>query len=107
MRTSVPGFDSGRRICTGMLVAAASLLPAAGMAADVALSIRLDAEFVELVRGMRRAEGRDPPDASADRRLALLLQRLHESPPDAADPAPPAVASNLAAVQDRICVRHG
>ena len=106
MRTSVPGFDSGRRICTGMLVAAASLLPATGVAADVALSIRLDAEFVELVRGMRRAEGRDPPDASADRRLALLLQRLRKAP-DAADPAPPALASNLAVVQDRICVRRG
>ncbi|ODU32135.1 MAG: hypothetical protein BGP24_03795 [Lysobacterales bacterium 69-70] len=90
----------------GMLVAAAaSLLPAMGLAADVALSIRLDAEFVELVRGMRRAEGLDPPDPSADQRLALLLQRLREAPLDA-DPAPQAFASNLAVVHDRICVRR-
>jgi len=106
MRTSVPGLDGHRRICMGMLVAAAaSLLPAMGLAADVALSIRLDAEFVELVRGMRRAEGLDPPDPSADQRLALLLQRLREAPLDA-DPAPPAFASSLAVVHDRICVRR-
>lgn len=105
MRTSVPGSDNRRRTGMGLLVAAAALLPAAGLAADVALAIRLDAEFVELVRGMRRADGLDPPDQAADRRLALLLQRLRETRPDA-DPAPPAFASSHAVVHDRICVRR-
>jgi hypothetical protein len=104
MRTIAPGFVSRLRAGTGMLVAAAaSLLPAPAAAADVAVSIRLDADFVDVIRGLRRADGRDPPDQEADRRLAVLLQRLRGDGVQrvAASQASAAVPG---AVRDLLCI---
>ncbi|HVH36038.1 MAG TPA: hypothetical protein VM847_18225 [Tahibacter sp.] len=104
MGTIAPGFASRLRAGTGMLVAAAAaLLPVPGAAADVAVSIHLDADFVDLVRGMRRADGRDPPDREADRRLAALLQRLRGSGADGLA-ASPVSATAPGAVRDLFCV---
>ncbi|WP_257387037.1 hypothetical protein [Tahibacter caeni] len=107
MHATVPKLDSHRRICLGMLVAAATiLLPAIGSGADVAVSIHLDDAFVEVIRGMRRAEGLDPPDRVADQRLAVLLERLHEES-ETTPASSRAVASALPAVRDLICVERG
>lgn len=107
MHATVPKLDGHRRICLGMLVAAAAILvPAIGSGADVAVSIHLDDAFVEVIRGMRRAEGLDPPDRAADRRLAVLLERLHDERATTAAPSR-AFASALPAVRDLICVERG
>lgn len=78
-----PFVRGGRRtgFKIGMLVAmSTSLLPEFCEAGDVSVAIHVDEAFVELIRGMRRAEGRDPPDAAADRRLRILVDRLQPLP---------------------------
>lgn len=50
-------------------------LPLPQAQAGVQISLHLDAESVELIRALRRAQGLDPPDAEADQRVAALLQR--------------------------------
>ncbi|WP_313915257.1 hypothetical protein [Tahibacter sp.] len=47
-------------------------------AAGVAVSIHLDADSVEIIRGLRRANGIDPPDSAADQRLAIVLTRASD-----------------------------
>lgn len=47
-------------------------------AADVGISIRLDSDWVELIRAQRRAQGIDAPDPHADVRVAALLQRVEQ-----------------------------
>jgi len=47
-------------------------------AAGVAVSLHLDADSVEIIRGLRRATGIDPPDSAADRRLADVLARARD-----------------------------
>lgn len=59
------------RVIALIVLAAAPV--SSGLAADVAVAIRIDADLVEVVRGFRRAEGLDPPDAAADQRLAAVL----------------------------------
>jgi hypothetical protein len=44
-------------------------------AAGVAVSLHLDADSVEIIRGLRRANGIDPPDSAADLRLAEILAK--------------------------------
>ncbi|WP_133819822.1 hypothetical protein [Tahibacter aquaticus] len=56
-------------------------------AADVAISLRLDADWVELIRAQRRAQGIDAPDAAADARFAAWLQRAQQQNGKAATPA--------------------
>ncbi|GMV31501.1 MAG: hypothetical protein AMXMBFR59_36260 [Rhodanobacteraceae bacterium] len=48
--------------------------------AGTALHITLDADAVEIIRAWRRQHGLDPPDRSADERVAALLQRLAVEP---------------------------
>ncbi len=48
-------------------------------AAEVAVSIHLDADAVEIIRGLRRAKGMDPPDRAADQRLAIVLTRASDA----------------------------
>lgn len=51
--------------------------PASGaVAADVAVAITVDADFVEFIRADRRARGIDAPDPAADLRLARIAARL-------------------------------
>lgn len=47
-------------------------------AAEVSVSIHLDAESAEIIRGIRRANGIDPPDRTADQRLAEILARVSD-----------------------------
>jgi hypothetical protein len=47
-------------------------------AAGVSVSIHLDAESAEIIRGIRRANGIDPPDPAADQRLAEILARASD-----------------------------
>lgn len=55
------------------------LFPAtSGRAAEVAVAIHLDADSVEIIRGMRRANGIDPPDRAADQRLARILTGVRD-----------------------------
>lgn len=87
---------SGRRrngLAIGTLVAiAASMLPGSGEAGEVSVNIQVDEAFVELIRGIRRAEGIDAPDAAADQRLRLTLERIRgQRASTTRSPAPPAV----------------
>lgn len=53
-----------------------SLPPEVAAQAGIRMSIHLDEDSVELIRALRRAQGLDPPDAEADKRvMALLLHR--------------------------------
>lgn len=72
------------------LVASALLLWQASVshAADVGVSIRLDSDWVELIRAQRRAQGIDEPDAQADARVAALLQRVEQQRIENAAPTP-------------------
>lgn len=70
-------------------------------AAEVSVSIHLDAESAEIIRGIRRANGIDPPDRAADQRLAEILARVSgrkRNPPTLARrpviPSPPADPAN-------------
>jgi hypothetical protein len=77
-------------VSMGSLVAiAASLFPGYGESADVSVNIQLDETFVEVIRGIRRAEGIDPPDTAADRRLYQALERIHSQPGSIGAPARP------------------
>jgi hypothetical protein len=71
------------RLIVAILVLASALAAQAG---GTAIAIRVDAEDVELIRAWRRAQGLDPPDADADRRVEALLERRR------APRAPPAQA---------------
>lgn len=57
--------------------------------AGTALHITLDADAVEIIRAWRRQQGLDPPDRSADERVAALLQRVAVQPAAASGTAPP------------------
>ena len=71
-------------IAIGTLVAlAASMFPRVAEAGEVGVNIRVDEAFVELVRGVRRAKGIDPPDSAADRRLRETLEQLRSRSRDA------------------------
>ncbi|MCQ4165057.1 hypothetical protein [Tahibacter harae] len=77
-------------------------LPQVAAQAGVQISLHLDADSVELIRALRRAQGLDPPDAEADRRVAALLGRRQaerrQSPQSRTMPIPaaPAPAAELA-----------
>lgn len=85
---------TGKRVAGPMLLALATCLSCPQErceAADVAVSIHLDADSVEIIRGLRRANGIDPPDSAADQRLAQILEtarvRRREQPVAARLPA--------------------
>jgi len=72
---------TGKRIAGPAFIALAICLSCSGKscrAAEVSVSIHLDADFVALIRGVRRANGIDPPDSAADRRLADILAKARE-----------------------------
>lgn len=75
-------FSGGRKPFRGaVFIALAICLPLPETncsAADVAVSIHLDADSVEIIRGMRRANGIDPPDRAADQRVANILTRARD-----------------------------
>ncbi len=67
----------------GTLVAiAASIVPGFGKSAEVGVRLELDEAFVEVIRGIRRTEGIDPPDSAADERLTATLERLRTTRSD-------------------------
>lgn len=72
-------------------------LPSPQAQAGVQISLHLDAESVELIRALRRAQGLDPPDAEADQRVAALLQRRQaQKQPAAQSKMTTAVAADAA-----------
>jgi hypothetical protein len=84
-RAAFPGHPLSRRagmlktLLLGLALAVSLAAPASrSEAADVAVAIRIDADLVEVIRGYRRAQGLDPPDAEADLRLAAVKSRLHQ-----------------------------
>jgi hypothetical protein len=84
----------------GTLVAiAASILPGVSEAGEVSVNIQVDEAFVEVIRGIRRAKGIDPPDGEADRKLKNTLARIraprsHAGRPAAPRPAPIAIPAH-------------
>lgn len=67
--------------------------------AGTALHITLDADAVEIIRAWRRQQGLDPPDRSADERVAALLRRVAVQPAASgtAPPTPPRSSQQAAA----------
>ena len=75
------GCGNGRVIASWIfsltVVAGICAWPASpAVAADVAVAITVDADFVEFIRADRRARGIDAPDPAADQRLARIAARL-------------------------------
>lgn len=77
-------------LAIGTLVAmAASMLPGFSEAGEVSVNIQVDEAFVEVIRGIRRAEGIDPPDVEADRKLEATLERIRAPGTHSARPSVP------------------